>query len=443
MLTKIKSFLHQPVDNVALIVFRIFFGGLLCLESWGAIATGWVSQNLVQPQFTFNFIGFDFLQVLIGPQAYAYFVVMGIVSLGVCLGYRYRLNSILLALMWTGFYLVQKENYNNHYYLIMLIAWLMAFLPAHTAASRDVMARRVRYENRMPRWILVVFWVQIALVYFYATVAKLYPDWFNGKFISLVMRTTQLPDPLHGWLQSHYLHLFLAYAGFLFDLLIIPLLAFKRTRLLACIAALIFHLFNSITLQIGIFPFFALSFVVFFFPAAQIRKLFFPKIIRRERPLFYRTSNRLAYTLLLFFFVQLLLPLRHWFIPGDVFWTEEGHRLSWRMMLRQRSGNIFYRVVDKKTTEELYYPMNDLTKKQWGFIATRPDGAWQYAQRIKRYFADQGKDVAVYAENQVSVNQSQYEALIDPTVDLAAAEWQYWGHAEWLLIENGPHFYAR
>ncbi|WP_316930169.1 HTTM domain-containing protein [Leeuwenhoekiella sp. MAR_2009_132] len=36
--------------------------------------------------------------------------------------------------------------------------------------------------------------------------------------------------------------------------------------------------------------------------------------------------------------MQLELPLRHWIIKDDVLWTEEGHRLSWRMMLRSKGG---------------------------------------------------------------------------------------------------------
>ena len=33
---------------------------------------------------------------------------------------------------------------------------------------------------------------------------------------------------------------------------------------------------------------------------------------------------------------QLLVPLRHWLYPGDVNWTDEGHRFSWRMKLRYK-----------------------------------------------------------------------------------------------------------
>ena len=56
--------------------------------------------------------------------------------------------------------------------------------------------------------------------------------------------------------------------------------------------------------------------------------------------------------LLIHFVVQLALPLRHHFIQGDVLWTEEGHRLSWRMMLRTRQGSIQFFITDVKPAEE-------------------------------------------------------------------------------------------
>ncbi len=37
---------------------------------------------------------------------------------------------------------------------------------------------------------------------------------------------------------------------------------------------------------------------------------------------------------------QVYLPVRHYFIPGNVFWTEEGHRMAWRMMLRNKAGEV-------------------------------------------------------------------------------------------------------
>ncbi|HBL78993.1 MAG TPA: hypothetical protein DDZ79_03155, partial [Aequorivita sp.] len=54
------KFLFKQIDNIGLVLFRVVFGLLITIEAFGAIATGWVRRTLVEPPFTFNFIGFDF-----------------------------------------------------------------------------------------------------------------------------------------------------------------------------------------------------------------------------------------------------------------------------------------------------------------------------------------------------------------------------------------------
>ena len=133
-----QKLLFSRIDNCSLIIFRICFGLLVLLESWGAIATGWVRRVLVEPKFTFNFIGFEFLQPLPGNGMYWYFGLMGVCGLGVMLGYRYRASMIGFTVLWAGVYLMQKSAYNNHYYLLFLINILMCFVPANKNLSLDV-----------------------------------------------------------------------------------------------------------------------------------------------------------------------------------------------------------------------------------------------------------------------------------------------------------------
>lgn len=73
--------MFKKVDNVQLVVFRLFFGLLMCLESWGAIATGWVKEAFVQPESTFTFMGFEWTEVLLGEWMYVYYIVMGILGI--------------------------------------------------------------------------------------------------------------------------------------------------------------------------------------------------------------------------------------------------------------------------------------------------------------------------------------------------------------------------
>ena len=85
--------------------------------------------------------------------------------------------------------------------------------------------------------------------------------------------------------------------------------------------------------------------------------------------------------------VQLALPLRHHFIQGDVLWTEEGHRLSWRMMLRTRQGSIQFFVTDVKTGRRETVDLNQyLTAKQISRLSTLPDYIWQFSQRLTKEY---------------------------------------------------------
>ena len=428
--------LFKAIDNSPLIVFRILFGFLIACESFGAILTGWVKRVLTDPQFTFSFIGFEWLQPLSGFGMYFYFVLMGFFGLAIMLGYRYRIAITSYTILWAGVYFMQKSSYNNHYYLLLLISFLLIFLPANRYASLDVKQNRVSEEKTMPYWISLLFIIQIAIVYVFASLAKFYPDWLDGTFTkNLLSGTTSRPFFLELFSQKWF-YLFIAYAGILFDLLIVPFLLFKKTRTLALIASVIFHIFNSITLQIGIFPFFALTFALFFYEPETIRRLFLRKKPKLEDENLSQNlyGKRIVYFLMIpYLIIQIALPLRHHFIEGDVLWTEEGHRLSWRMMLRERNGYITIQIKDLKTgSVSIYNYRKNLTNKQAQNLATKPDFIWQYCQRIKEEY--KGKPIAIYIDFKNSINRKEYKSLIDPNYDMAKAEWNYFAHNEWILL---------
>ena len=425
----------KAIDNSPLIVFRIFFGFLVACESFGAILTGWVKHVLIDPQVTFSFIGFEWLKPLPGFGMYFYFIAMGVFGLAIMLGYRYRIAIISYTILWAGAYFMQKTAYNNHYYLLLLISFLMIFLPSNSYASLDVRQNRIKEENTMPYWISLLFIIQVAIVYVFASIAKFYPDWLDGTFTRNLLADSTNVIALKKLFLQKWFYLFIAYMGIIFDLLIVPLLLFKKTRMLALLASLTFHLFNAIFLEIGIFPFFALTFVLFFYEPETIRSVFLRKktSIETENGHSNYYGKKIVYFLIIpYLIIQLLLPLRHHFIEGDVLWTEEGHRLSWRMMLRERNGFIHIRIKDLKTGEEsLYDYRKNLTDKQIQNLATKPDFIWQYCQYITKEF--KGKDIAIFINCKNSINRKEYKTLIDPKFDMAKAKWDYFRHNEWLL----------
>ena len=239
------------------------------------------------------------------------------------------------------------------------------------------------------------------------------------------------------FLQQQWVHYSIASFGLLFDLLIIPLLLWRKTRIFAFVAAVFFHLFNSFIFQIGIFPYLALAITLFFFPSEKINKWFL-----RNKKEYYNLKEiiipsfrkPLLILLSVWFIVQISLPLRHHFFQDDVLWTEEGHRLSWRMMLRSKSGRSNFKVVEAGSRDTIYVDKSQyLSKKQMRSINSKPDLIWQFAQRLKREYAREGKNVQVFVNSKVSVNGRPFQQFIDPKVDLAGEKWHHFKHHPWIL----------
>lgn len=430
------KFLFKHIDNSALIIFRIIFGLLIFLESVGAIATGWVRRTLIEPQFTFTFIGFEWLQPLPGNGMYLYYSVMGFFGLLVMVGYKYRWSMLAFTLMWTATYLMQKTSYNNHYYLLILLSAIMIIQPAHKYLSVDAKLNPGIKSISMPQWCSWVFILQMFIVYTYGSIAKIYPDWLNTSVMELLMKGKAHYAIVGDVLQEKWMHYFLTYGGILFDGLVIPLLLWKPTRKFAFFASIFFHLFNSFVFQVGIFPYLSLAFALFFFSTKTIHGIFLKKKLYYDAGEVMIPNYKTPFLIVfgIYFMVQIGLPLRHWFFKDNVLWTEEGHRLSWRMMLRTKSGSTSFKVVDAKTNREIPIQMHKfLSKKQLRTVTSKPDVIWQFAQRLKKTFAEQNQEVKVYALSYVRVNGRELKQLIDPEVDLANVKWEHFKHSDWIL----------
>jgi len=315
----------------------------------------------------------------------------------------------------------------------------MGFFPANKNLSVDAYLNPKLKNDSMfnyYRWIIIA---QLFIVYTYASIAKVYGDWLDFSIIDILMRSKKDYFLIGELLQEKWIHKIIGSFGILFDLLVVPALLWKPTRKIAFALSIFFHLFNSFVFQVGIFPYLSLAFCLFFFEPQTIRNIFLkakqvsiPKEIN-----FPKRHQLILSTLSIYFVAQLLLPLRHHTFKDDALWTEEGHRLSWRMMLRSRSGTIKYRVVNKETKKTTQIDLNDyLTKKQRRKVGCYPDFVWQFAQHLKQEYLEKGEDISVFVTSNVKVNKSKYHPLIDPKIDLAAVPWKHLSHNDWILPQE-------
>ncbi|MES1160755.1 MAG: HTTM domain-containing protein, partial [Bacteroidota bacterium] len=107
--------------------------------------------------------------------------------------------------------------------------------------------------------------------------------------------------------------------------------------------------------------------------------------------------------------------------PGSLYWTEEGYRFSWRVMLMEKSGTSFFYVKDPVTGRR--GEVNNakfLTPLQERMMATQPDMILQYAHYLHTVYTNKGvKDPIITVEDYVTLNGSGSRLYIDSTIDLA------------------------
>jgi hypothetical protein len=115
------------------------------------------------------------------------------------------------------------------------------------------------------------------------------------------------------------------------------------------------------------------------------------------------------------------MPLRHALYPGEVNWTEEGHRFSWHMKLRNKAGDTEFHVVDPASGSRWKFD-SPATLRRWQYedMKVRPDMIHQYAEYLGARFALAGYAAQVFVDSRVSLNGRLEQRMIDRHVDLAA-----------------------
>ncbi|NNE28670.1 MAG: HTTM domain-containing protein, partial [Saprospiraceae bacterium] len=158
---------------------------------------------------------------------------------------------------------------------------------------------------------------------------------------------------------------------------------------------------------------------------------------KQEAPENYFLGKFGSIGLAILFVIHLLLPLRHHLFQGDVAWTEEGHRYSWRMMLRHKTGKGSFTVKGTGGQSEVVRPHTLMNAKFARKMYTHPDMIWQTGQHIKSIYEKKGwKEVGVYANIQCRLNYRKYQNFVDPEIDLGSEPWDFFKSKSWILPEE-------
>ena len=434
-MNKLKEFLFRPTDIAFLIYFRLFAGGFIAGEVINQLFTA-DYLNYIDPAFNFTYQFFSWVQPFPEMGMYVLFAVIILAAIAVMLGWMYRMASIVLFLSYTAMFLMEKSEYVNHFYLYCTLTFLLICMPADKAFSLD--ARNLKKQlNTVPAWMYYLLIFQMGVVYFYAGIAKLHPDWFQAKAMTLWMKANADIPLVGSFLAGELAPWLLSYAGLIFDLLIVPFLLWRKSRLIAFFVACFFHMSNVTMFGLATFPWFSLMMTALYFGPSWPRKL---PILKKRLPAFDGNSltlptskiNAITVILLVYVFFQLTLPFRHLLYPGSPNWTEEGHRFAWHMMLRSKYPITNFRI--KADGQE--YVLNGeeyLTQHQVKKMGGNPEMILEFAHFLRDEYRRKGyQQVAVYAEALVSLNGRPMQRMIDPKTNLAI-EKRSLKHYTWIL----------
>jgi hypothetical protein len=436
LLTNLFKKLDQPVSAIPFVSFRIVFGLLMAFSAIRFVYLGWIDDHYIHPEFHFTYFGFSWVKPISAAGLYLLHLLMMLAAFGVALGRLYRISAIVLFLTFTYTELIDLTYYLNHYYFVSLICLWLIFIPEPDA------------KNTIPSWCKWLIMFQLGVVYTYAGLAKINYDWLIEALPLRIWLPAHDDLPLIGKLltfpETAYVF---SWFGMIYDCTIVFFLLYNRTRPFAYITVIIFHILTGLLFQIGVFPLVMIGATLIFFSEnwhkrfqqfiAQIPllgRLFVVLPSGEKERSRYHMSFFLRTVFTGYIIFQVVFPWRYLLYPGNLFWTEEGYRFSWRVMLVEKAGDATFYVKDSQTGREgIVYNREFLNAHQEKQMAYQPDMILQFAHFLGKHYSQNGvSKPEVRAEVYVTMNARPAQLLIDPKVDLMKVQ-DNWSPKSWIL----------
>lgn len=453
MLDRITIVLNKPVHIAPIATLRVAIGFLMAVSTIRFLALGWVADHYIDPVFHFKYFGFQWVEVLPPMVLYTIHGIMIAAAVAVMLGWQYRIAAVVLFLGFTYTELIDLVYYLNHYYFVSIVLFVLIFAPAHRYFSLDALRNQAIRTTEVPQFWKRIFQLMLAIVYIYAGLAKINHTWlFEALPLKIWLPAADaIPvlGPLFAWPAAPYIF---SWVGMIYDSTIVFFLLWQKSRPWAYIMVVVFHILTGILFQIGVFPLVMIAATLIFFS-----EHWHVKLISGMRHLFLGAKGILAFrqkakpavgvlksfkpisrgvVLLaaLFFAFQLVFPWRYLLYPGNLFWTEEGYRFSWRVMLMEKAGTATFYVKDGVSGREgIVVNSAFLNPHQEKQMAMQPDMILQFAHFLGEHYAAQGvQNPSVRAEVYVTLNAQPSQLLIDPQRDLTQIR-DGWKTKDWIM----------
>jgi len=446
-LKKIYAWLIEPISNTPIIVFRILFALSLLIQTYCFISQGFIEENIVKPFALFPFINniqavskiyiFNFL---INPL-----LILGYVMLASNIGMLFnkvsRISTFIFFICFTYFWLLDKGYFNNHYYFISIISFLLFLIDQKSSFKQSI---------HVPRITLVCLQAVIFMIYFIAGLNKLTPFWLVDMQPITHILETKYDTTGNTFFINPALIFFMTYGGVIYDLLIGFLLFCKRTKLLSFILVILFNTFNHYLFQdigeIGAFPLIMIATLALFIDPNRLDRI----LKKDEKPrIILAQKLSLNIFIISFIIIQFILPFRHLLFHGYVDYNGMGQRFSWRMKTMYKEaytdGQIEFDVYIKRLkkgnrkiahftlfnieqfSKAYELPLMYLTKKQKTALFYYPDMLPAFTKEVEKVLKKNLSkkingdfDIIITARCKIGFMGRTPQDIIDSSIDLTA-----------------------
>ena len=475
---RLEERIFSLINPSVVAAYRILFGAAMFFDTY-AHWHAWSHLDLHVWEYRPYFQWMSFLDGWSTPDFRVVCPIMMIALAMLCVGLMTRLSAFVFGCVHTYTEVLDPSRFNNHTYLIAVVAFWLVIVRSNAIWSVDSLIWR-RQERRIPWWHQGVFQAQWCIVYFYGGLAKINFDWLRGEPIGAWVGL-ESGVPVIGPLMAHpWAGYFFGYGGLVFDLSVPFLLLNRKTRWIGFTLATMFHLTNTQLFAIGIFPWLAIASLVLFLEPETPERLV-RRLMRKSEvgaPLSgngnpHASGSRVIVALLaIYFLIQLTVPFRHHLYAGYVEWTEVGKAFSWRMMLSHRETFVGMNVIDADSGRSYEVDQGGVFLDQLGKergeraigvvegraylvpkklirkTQLRPKGVWgnvrllgQYAHYVAKEAKELGiRNPVVRVDVVSSLNGRPFQYLIDPNINLVAEPLPLFGTPEWVipLAQNQP-----
>ncbi|MFM2286067.1 MAG: hypothetical protein RLZZ543_1564 [Bacteroidota bacterium] len=435
------SALFEPVALDSLIAFRVAFGLAMALWTLYMLFSGNVYEYFIEPRYFFNYPGLEWLKPIGAVGMYGVFLLLFLSALMIGAGWFFRISTVVFTIAFAYVSLIDKSNYLSYYYYVLLLGAMLSLSPAQRFFSIDLIRKPSLRVDFIPRWVILAFQLQVAMVFLFAGMAKLNADWLiHGRPMNIWLENLSLNSGLDfpTWVSNGWFPVMLSWLLILFDFVIPHFLLDRTTSMGAFRLVLVVQLLALILFPAGFFPLLTILSCTIFLPADRIRRMisgisyllydlfsFKGEVFQPggSYMLQYRKKKLFPLLLLVFLSAQIFLPVSLFLQWGSGRWADAAFHFSWDIRLHEKEANVqVWRINPENGLQEELALGAYLTPHQQRRMAESPAMIHQFIHHLHGIEPTASTRFQLKALATISLNGGLPQQLTEQTEDDQTAE---------------------